>query len=80
MVITFVLVIPEFNFPGSTPSVFVKNLGISSMDGYYRDQPAERYSTWAHIQSAQVTDGALHVFLPHKRQDEAKYWRCAMSI
>lgn len=72
MVLTFVLVKPNFKFPGTTPSVFVKNLGLSSIDGYYRDQPAERYSAWAHIQSAQVTDGTLHVFLPHKRQYEAK--------
>jgi hypothetical protein len=72
MVLTFVLVMPDGFFPGAAPSVYVKTLGISSIDGYYRDQPAERYSTWAHIQSAQITDGVLHVFLPHKRQFEAK--------
>ncbi len=72
MVLTFVLVMPDFNFPGATPSVYVNKLGISSMDGYYRDQPAVRSNTWAHIQSAQVTDGALHVFLPHKRQYEER--------
>ena len=71
LLITVLLVIPNLSLPGSTPSVFTLGLGNASIDGYYRDQAAQRYSTWAHLQSATIQDGFLHVFLPHKRQYEA---------
>jgi hypothetical protein len=47
-----------------------KALGLSVVDGYYRDQIPERYSTWAHIQSATISDGVLELFLVHKVQFE----------
>lgn len=71
VVITYFMVMPGADIPFSNPSVYQMRLGYSAIDGYYRDQPAKRYSTWAHIQSANITEAALQVFLPHIKQFEA---------
>lgn len=43
-------------------------LGLSTMDGYYRDTQPDRYSTWAHIQSQTIDNGVLELFLVYKAQ------------
>ncbi len=50
--------------------MMVRTLGSSTIDGYYRDQNPDRFSTWAHIQSATIENGVLEVFLVHKVQYE----------
>lgn len=71
LLITFFRVVPGADLPFQTPTVYHTSFGIANYDGYYRDQEPERFSTWAHIQSQQISDGVLHVFLPHKLQFEA---------
>lgn len=68
--ITLWIMLPIATGRFQTPSAYNTNFGIANIDGYYRDQQPERFSTWAHIQSQQISEGALHVFLPHKLQFE----------
>lgn len=70
LVVTFKIVLPLATDRMQTPTVYNTTFGIANFDGYFRDQQPERFSTWAHIQSQQISEGALHVFLPHKLQFE----------
>lgn len=70
LVITYFMVLPSAKLPMQVTTVYNFRFGLASNDGHYRDQEPERFDTWAHIQSQQINDGALHVFLPHKLQFE----------
>jgi hypothetical protein len=70
LIITYFRVVPGAVLPFQTPTIYNTTFGTANFDGYYRDQQPERFSTWAHIQSQQISEGALHVFLPHKLQFE----------
>lgn len=71
LIITYFMVFPSATLPMQTNTVYNSSFGYASYDGYYRDQQPERFSTWAHIQSQQVENSVLHIFLPHKLQFEA---------
>lgn len=70
LVITYFMVLPSAKLPMQVTTVYNSGFGYASNDGYYRDQQPERFNTWAHIQSQQISEGTLHVFLPHKLQFE----------
>lgn len=81
LVITYFIVFPSASLPMQTPTVYNSTFGYAGYDGYYRDQQPERFSTWAHIQSEQVENAVIHLFLPHKLQFEADILkRCEANL
>ena len=81
LIITYFRVVPGAVLPFQTPTVYNTTFGIANFDGYFRDQQPERFSTWAHIQSRQISEGALHIFLPHKLQfEEQMLADCAANL
>lgn len=69
-VVNLFIVAPSEAFFKSGGELVVSQLEVSVIDGYYRDQSPNRYSTRAHIQSELIREGGLQVFLPHKLQYE----------
>lgn len=64
----FVFLMNDNNY--RTSSLMSKNLESATYSGYYRDVESDRYSTWAHIQSAVISEGVIELFLTHKVQYE----------
>jgi hypothetical protein len=64
----FVIVMNDNSY--RTSDLMSKSLETATYAGYYRDVESDRYSTWAHIQSAVVSEGVVELFLPHKVQYE----------
>lgn len=46
--------------------MFHQTMGMGAFDGYYRDAAPRRFSIWAHIQSSQIEDGLIELFIVHK--------------